>query len=81
MPGGEQAPGPLVEAGQLPLLGGEGLDHPDAGDGLVDHAGHLGRLLLGVPGRGEDTVPHAGRAGGQGRQHHEGDEGELGLTA
>ena len=74
--GAVQRPGRGLQPGHLPLLGGEGLDHPDAGDGLVDDAGHVGRPLLGRPGGGEDPVPHPARGHGEGGEHHEGDGGQ-----
>ena len=56
------------EAGELAVLLAEALDDPHAGDGLVDDAGDLAGLLLGVPGRREHawcaaSAPRPGAAG------------------
>ena len=74
--GGEEGPGRSLQAGHLPLLGGEGLDHPHARYRLFDHAGDLGGPLLGVPGGGEDPGAHADGGGGHRRKDDEGDGGE-----
>ena len=55
-PGREQLPADRLEPVELLLLLAEALDHPHAGDGLVDHAGHVARLLLRVPARREQRA-------------------------
>jgi hypothetical protein len=55
----EQPAGRAGQPGQLVRLLAEALDHPHAGDGLVDHPGDLAGLLLGGPGGREDGPPGA----------------------
>ena len=43
---------------ELAVLLAEALDHPHAGDRLVDHAGHLAGALLRVPRGREDRAAH-----------------------
>ncbi len=64
------------QVAQLAVLLAEALDHPHAGHRLVDHAGHLGGALLGVPRRGvDDRAQPQGddQHRRQGQRHHGGE--------
>ncbi len=78
---------------ELLLLGGEGLDHPDAVDVLVDDGGHVGQAGLDDPRHREHRLPHAdpgpvdeghGGHGHEGQGHVDGQheaEGDHGHRA
>ena len=68
--GAVQLLGAAGQAFDLPFLLAESLDHPHAAHRLVDDARHLARLLLGVPGGGEDLVAHTQRD----QAHHRDDD-------
>ena len=75
-PLGVQPPRPALQGGDLAGLLTEALDHPDAGDGLLDLLRDVRRLLLGRPRRREQRPPGPDRHDRRGRQHDERDEGE-----
>ena len=63
-----QVAGGVGEVAELAVLLAEALHDPHAGDGFVDHAGHLAGALLGVPGGGEDVGAQPQRDAQQQRQ-------------
>ncbi len=75
-PGGEEAAHAPLQARQFALLLAEALDDPDPGDRGLDGGGDLGRLLLGVPVRGEEGAPAAQGDQPQERADDQGDDGE-----
>jgi hypothetical protein len=79
--GPEQVGAGVGQVVELAVLLAEALDHPHAGDGLVDHAGHLAGALLGVPRGGEDRGAQAEGDHGHDRQGGQHDQGERGRQA
>ena len=71
-PGREQVLARLFQPLLLLLLLAETLDHAHAADGLVDDAGHVARLLLRMPARGEQLAPRRERDHPQRRRDRHG---------
>ncbi len=65
-----------AQAAEFALFLAEALDHPDAGDVLLDDLRHLGRRLLGGPGRREQRFPGGPGQQDDRRDDHQGGQGE-----